>query len=137
MVYGLELSASRGCGNSRLKALAVGARRTASVRWVCARRRRARGDGECDVASVVFLDQPEREIDARRHARRGVEVAVLHVDRVECDLDVRKALGELADVGPMRRHAAARDETRGSQDERAGAHRAEAAGSPTQALELA
>ena len=74
-------------------------------------------------AAVVLLDQCQREVDARGHARRGEHVAVAYEDRVRCDVDVGKGAGKQRGMPPMRGGAPAAQQAGLGQNERTGADR--------------
>ena len=72
-------------------------------------------------AAEVVLDQREREVHARRHPGRGVEVAVAHVDVVGLDGDRGVLLGEPVAARPVGGGAAPLEQAGRSQQERPGA----------------
>ena len=62
------------------------------------------------VASMVLLDQREREIHPSRDTGRGVDAPVTDEDQVRIDRDARIPLGELSAGAPVRRRATAIEE---------------------------
>ena len=74
------------------------------------------------VAEVV-LDQREREVDAGRHARRGVVAAGLDEQRVGVEADGRVGARHLGRVLPVRRGATAVEQAARGERVDAGAHR--------------
>jgi hypothetical protein len=81
------------------------------------------GDGEGGVAAEVVLDQGEREVDAGRDPGRGGEGAVLDVDRVGIDGDVRVLGGEVVAALPVGGDRPPGQQPGLGQQERAGADR--------------
>lgn len=75
-----------------------------------------------DVGTVVLLDQGEREVDARGHARRRVRRAVAHIDGVGLDVRLRVPGGEFARDLPVGGRPFAVQKASGAEDEGAGAH---------------
>lgn len=62
-------------------------------------------DGECDVASQIFFDHGERQVDPRGDTSRRAEAAVANVDRVRLNVNVRKSARDISRESPMRRRA--------------------------------
>jgi len=88
-----------------------------------------RGDALGQLGPGVTLDDPQREVDPRRHAARGEHVAV--VDDAGLD-DVRAALAQLVEGEVVRGGTAARGDPRGGEDHPARADRRD--GAPARVL---
>ncbi len=84
-------------------------------------------DRECEVAAVVFLDERERQVHARTHARGAPELAVAHEDRIVLDADLRMALRERGARAPVRGRAPSVEQTGLGEQERARTHGSDAA----------
>src|SRR5882762_8039641 len=95
-------------------------------------------DGQRHLGAQVLLDQRQREVHARAHARRGVEVAVARPDAVFLDADLRIAKREVLGARPVRGDGASVEEARLGQEKGPRADRAEAAhaaGHPAEPVE--
>ncbi len=69
------------------------------------------GHGQGDLASMVLLDQREREIHPSRDTGRGVNAPVTDEDRVSIDRDAGIPLGELSAGAPVRRRTTTIEES--------------------------
>jgi hypothetical protein len=84
---------------------------------------------------VVVLEQRQREIDPRRHPRRGERGAVPDEDRVGLHGDLGVTPAQHVGVAPVGGGAAAVEQPGGREDERSGADRADPARSARQSLD--
>src|SRR6266542_3479591 len=84
---------------------------------------------------MILLDQRQCEIHACGDARRRVDVAVTHENRILVYGDARVSLGELSAELPVRGRAPAVEEPSLGEEERAAAHRSEAPHAPRHASE--
>ena len=85
-------------------------------------------DGECDVAAEILFDEGESEVDAGGDACRGPDRAVADEDRVGLDMHGGEAAGEFGAEGPVGHGAPPVEDTRGCEQESAGADGRDAAG---------
>ena len=83
-------------------------------------------DRERDLRSKILLDQREREINPGGDAGRSVELPVLHEQGVRLHLQLRKTLRDISRKAPVRRDAAAIQQSRRRQSVNAGANRSDA-----------
>src|SRR2546423_1792895 len=79
---------------------------------------------QCKIATVVVLDQLQREIDAGGYSGRGIEGTVLNIDLVRRDFGGWEPFGKFSGMLPMRRRIHSVEETCGTEKKCTGAHRA-------------
>jgi hypothetical protein len=79
-----------------------------------------------DLAAVVAPHHVQAQVEAGRAARRGEQVAVVDVQHVGVDADVRVPAGQVGALRPVRGGPAPVQQARGGQDQRAGAQRDDA-----------
>ncbi|ARX87808.1 hypothetical protein SMD44_07290 [Streptomyces alboflavus] len=80
-------------------------------------------DGQRRVPAQVLLDEGERQVDARRDARRGRHVPVPYVDGVGVHVDLRVVPGECVAVRPVGRRATAVEQAGAGEQDGPGADR--------------
>src|SRR2546429_4793332 len=77
---------------------------------------------QCKIATVVVLDQLQREIDAGGYSGRGIEGTVLNIDLVRRDFGGWEPFGKVNGMPPMRRRIHSLDETLRPEEKRPRAH---------------
>jgi hypothetical protein len=83
----------------------------------------AAGDGVGDLGSEVEADDMQTQVDARRRAGRGHDIAVVDIEHVGVDIDLRIAGRELLGLHPVGGGPAPVEQTGGGQHEGARADR--------------